>query len=474
MNNIQQISSNSKTFLSFTSVLSKECLNISKLLRQSGFSKHSGVDILTMFMVFVKSIFCGAYSLHDRYSLKDVETPDCSYYALMRFISNSKHNWSLLMLLVARTAVSIISALNDKGHVYTLCVDDTVIERPRGKKIEGLSRTFNHVIGKTVKGYANLLITWTDGITNIPVASELMSSRKDDCIIRKLNKRIDRRSAGAKRRANSVMRKPKLLIKLCKGILNKGIKAEYVLMDTWFYSDSLVASLKELSLDSICMIKKNLKFAFVGETERHNLKYILSTLRQRNHTSDIISSVVVQTESGQKVKLIFIRNRNNRREFITLLCSNIQLTAEKIVELYSRRWSIECCFKAAKQYLGLNSECFARDYDSICALNRISYIRFTVLEIIRRHEDDPRSHGQLFRDSCTAIRTISFIEALETLSVCFSSLIDALDKAGYIVKGKLQAAYKLAEEIIEKWYDSISEFLKNLLKPSNIPEFLNS
>ena len=474
MNNIQQISSNSKTFLSFTSVLSKECLNISKLLRQSGFSKRSGVDILTMFMVFVKSIFCGAYSLHDRYSLKDVETPDCSYYALMRFISNSKHNWSLLMLLVARTAVSIISALNDKGHVYTLCVDDTVIERPRGKKIEGLSRTFNHVIGKTVKGYANLLITWTDGITNIPVASELMSSRKDDCIIRKLNKRIDRRSAGAKRRANSVMRKPKLLIKLCKGILNKGIKAEYVLMDTWFYSDSLVASLKELSLDSICMIKKNLKFAFVGETERHNLKYILSTLRQRNHTSDIISSVVVQTESGQKVKLVFVRNRNNRREFITLLCSNIQLTAEKIVELYSRRWSIECCFKAAKQYLGLNSECFARDYDSICALNRISYIRFTVLEIIRRHEDDPRSHGQLFRDSCTAIRTISFIEALETLSVCFSSLIDALDKAGYIVKGKLQAAYKLAEEIIEKWYDSISEFLKNLLKPSNIPEFLNS
>ena len=474
MDTIQQNSSNSKPFLSFASVLSKECLNISKLLHQSGFRKRSGADILTMFMVFIKSIFCGAYSLHDRYSLNDVESPDCSYYALMRFISNSKHNWSLLLLLVAKTAISIISSLNNKGHINTLCVDDTVIERPRGKKIEGLSRTFNHVIGKTVKGYANLLITWTDGITNIPVASELMSSRKEDCIIRKHNKRIDKRSAGGKRRANSVMRKPKLLIKLCKGILNKGIKAEYVLMDTWFYSDSLVASLKELSLDSICMIKKNLKFAFVGETVRHNLKNILSTLGQRNHTSDIISSVIVQTESKQQVKLVFIRNRNNRREFITLLCSNIHLTAEEIVELYSRRWSIECCFKAAKQYLGLNTECFARDYDSICALNRISYIRFTVLEIIRRHEEDPRSHGQLFRDSCSAIRTISFIEALETLSICFTSLIEALDKAGYIVKGKTQEAYKLAEGLIEKWYDSISEFLKKLLKPSNIPEFLNS
>lgn len=197
-------------------------------------------------------------------------------------------------------------------------------------------------------------------------------------------------------------------------------------------------------------------------------------MSQRNHTSDIISSVVVQTESGQLVKLVFVRNRNNRKEFITLLSSNIKLTAEEIVELYSRRWSIECCFKAAKQYLGLSSECFARDYDSICALNRISYIRFIVLEIIRRHEEDPRSHGQLFRDSCTAIKTISFIDALETLSVCFCSLIEALDKAGLIVKGKLNEAYKLADNIIEKWYDSISEFLKKLLKPSNIPEFLNS
>lgn len=151
MDTIQQISSKAKTILSFTSVLSKESLNISRLLRQSVFRKRSGVDILTMFMFFVKSIFCGAFSLHDRYSLKDVETPDCSYYDLMRFISNSKHNWSLLMLLVARTAVSIISALNDRGHVYTLCVDDTVIERPRGKKIEGLSRTFNHVIERLLK-----------------------------------------------------------------------------------------------------------------------------------------------------------------------------------------------------------------------------------------------------------------------------------------------------------------------------------
>lgn len=66
-------------------------------------------------------------------------------------------------------------------------------------------------------------------------------------------------------------------------------------METWFYSDSLVASLKKLSLNSICISKKKSEVAFVRETARHNLKYILSTLGQRNHTSDIIRSVVVQT-----------------------------------------------------------------------------------------------------------------------------------------------------------------------------------
>ena len=53
MDNIQQSSSNSKTFLSFSSVISKDCLNIAKLLSLSGFRKRSGADVLTIFTVFI-------------------------------------------------------------------------------------------------------------------------------------------------------------------------------------------------------------------------------------------------------------------------------------------------------------------------------------------------------------------------------------------------------------------------------------
>lgn len=133
-----------------------------------------------------------------------------------------------------------------------------------------------------------------------------------------------------------------------------------------FYSDKLTSDLQEIGLHSICMIKKNLKFSFVDETTRYNSKKLLSALKKRqNLDSDIISATEAQTPSGQIVKLVFVRNRNNRKEFITLLCTDTSLTSEKIVELYSRRWSIECYFKACKQCLGLNKECFGTDFDTI-------------------------------------------------------------------------------------------------------------
>lgn len=384
-------------------------------------------------------------------------------------------NLANLLKLIAKVACSIIVKLNNKNHIYTLCIDDTIIERASVKHIEGLSRTFDHVKGKYVKGFANLLICWSDGTNIFPVVSALMSSRKEKHIIRDFDKKIDNRKAGAKRRADSKQRKPSMVYRYCKSIINFGIKSQYALMDTWFYSDKLTSDLQEIGLHSICMIKKNLKFSFVCKTTRYNSNKLLSALKKRqNLESDIISATEAQTPSSQIVKLVFVRKRNNRKEFITLLCTDTYLTSEKIVELYSRRWSIECCFKACKQYLGLNQECFGTDFDTITALNHVAYIRYIIIEIIRRFQDDPRSHGQIFRDSCDEMRTIPFLDALETLSCCFTSFIDELHKACCIADDKLHLAYNIAKDVINKWYCATSKFIQSLLSPEFRTQFLNS
>ena len=82
--------------------------------------------------------------------------------------------------------------------------------------------------------------------------------------------------------------------------------------------------------------------------------------------------------------------------------------------------------------------------------------------------------GQIFRDSCDEMRTIPFLEALETLSCCFTSLIDELHKAGCIADDKLQLAYNIAKDVINKWYCATSKFIQSLLSPEFRTQFLNS
>ena len=478
MNNIHQNSSDLKPILSIASIFSKGCLNLKALLSKAGFSKRSGASVNALFTTLFESILTGARTLHDRYSLSGVKEAQCSYSSLMRFASNCRYNWALLMLLMAKAAIRTCMQLNDEEHIYTFAVDDSIIERADSSKVEGLARLYDHVIHKTVKAFNNLLITWSDGFTTIPVSSQMVSSRNDKCIIREHNKKIDHRLAGAKRRENSKTRKPDLVVKLLRGILNCGIKASHILMDTWFYSDKLVAELNELGLESICMIKSNLKFAYTGEALAHTKtqKQLLKVSFKSSpltESSDILSSVLVQTKSGQEVKLVFVRNRNNRKEFITLLSTDTTLSAQTIVELYSRRWSIECCFKTCKQFLGLDSECFAHDFDTITSLNSIAYMRFMVMELLRRNAEDERSHGQLFRDLCDEVRTIPFIEAIELLMQSFKNLVEELDKAGCIKDGMKEKALKIADSLVSKWYGQIAGFIKKLLSPNHLPHILS-
>lgn len=61
-----------------------------------------------------------------------------------------------------------------------------MIERCRGKKVELLSRQYNHVIGKTVKGFTNLALGWTDSINYVPLLSHLIASNKEKISFRSL------------------------------------------------------------------------------------------------------------------------------------------------------------------------------------------------------------------------------------------------------------------------------------------------
>ena len=79
---------------------------------------------------------------------------------------------------------------------------------------------------------------------------------------------------------------------------------------------------------------------------------------------DILFSICVKTgKQNIPVKLVFVRNRNKRSEYIVLLSTDCTLSSEEIVRTYGNRWSRELFFRASKSLLDLGSEFQGLSYD---------------------------------------------------------------------------------------------------------------
>ena len=81
----------------------------------------------------------------------------------------------------------MIDPLTDEKREKCFVLDDSVIERSRSKTVELLARVYDHVIGKTVRGFNLLTLGWTDHYSFIPVGFNMMSSAKEKHRITELN-----------------------------------------------------------------------------------------------------------------------------------------------------------------------------------------------------------------------------------------------------------------------------------------------
>ena len=69
---------------------------------------------------------------------------------------------------------------------------------------------------------------------------------------------------------------------MVKAALRVGIKAKYMLMDSWFLSSDLLKTLSELGLDTICMSKSHYVYATNPNGKGKHIAEIAEILRQRN------------------------------------------------------------------------------------------------------------------------------------------------------------------------------------------------
>ena len=92
------------------------------------------------------------------------------------------------------------------------------------------------------------------------------------------------------------------------------------------------------------MAKKTEKIHYLHEGVMQDVKAIYRKYRKRRGRSKYLLSVEVAVRKGEKslpVRLIFVRNRNNRKDWLVLVTTDMRLTEEEVIRIYGKRWGIE-------------------------------------------------------------------------------------------------------------------------------------
>ena len=331
---------------SFVSAI--KTLNISRLLTQCGITKvsrsvkgESSSDKRSAFEIF-QFLLLMAFHGCNLYRFLGSKRQDiaCSKSTYHRFLGNEHYNWRRFITLLAARVISLLEKLTKEDRFCALVIDDSVIERNRSKSVELLAFIFDHVINKSIRGFNLLTVGWTDGFSFIPVAFNMLSSAKQEKRLKEINPKIDKRTNGYKARQSAIVQKPYAAMQMIKSALDAGISARYILMDTWFTNEPFIKNIMAEGLDVIGMLKNN-KQVYHYKGKLYNLDSLAAYFARKDAPGDILGSVVVRTNREHiPVKIVFVRNRNKRSEYIMILSTNCSLADEEIVRRYGYRWSI--------------------------------------------------------------------------------------------------------------------------------------
>ena len=219
---------------------------------------------------------------------------------------------------------------------------------------------------------------------------------------------------GYKRRQEAIHSTPDAVIKPIGHALQAGIPANYVLMDSWFIHLPLLHELHQEGRFVIGMVKA-MKQRYQRENQMLTLRELFQIVKPNFSRKQILSSVRVELEPGLLGKIVFVKHRHKKREWLAILSTDVTLSDEEIIRIYGMRWDIEVFFKACKSLLRLGKEFQGRSYDMMVAHTTIVFTRYIMLSWESRKMEDPRTLGGLFYLMCDELVSRDWRSALHEL-----------------------------------------------------------
>jgi len=421
--------------------------SVGRALSQANAYKRKGFSPLSIVLYLVQLVFMHSSMYRDSLNGEKsvIEGSRDAVYRLLR----SRHiNWNTFLFAVVLKVCTWVNSLTSEDRLTAIIIDDTLFHRPFSKKLELLSRVFDHTDRKYKRGFRSLFLGWADGFTFLPLAFRHMSSNDKKNRYCENRRPTDNRTCGAWAKKEAVIKSPDVALRMLKDAKKYGIPAQHVLFDSWFTHPTFVMDIYGIGFHSIGRLKQS-KTRYWVDGQPYTLKELYGRSKKRRGKSKYLLSVKVSIQNSEEetmdARIVYVRDRANKKKWIAFLCTDMELSEEQVIELYGKRWSIEVFFKTCKYYLKFTGEFQQISYEAITAHTSIVAIRYIILTVEQRKKVDlRRSHGDLFYLFTDEVKDIKFCEVISILISELTKLICGITRLDENEVLKLMDAFLLS------------------------------
>lgn len=216
----------------------------------------------------------------------------------------------------------------------------------------------------------------------------------------------------------------------------------------------------------IGMVKKTPKMFFRYNNEDMPLTSIYKKNKKKRGRSKYLLSVMIEVVKDGGVipaKVVYVRNRNKKKDCLCLISTDISLNEEEIIRIYGKRWDTEVFFKVCKSYLNLSKECNALSYDAMTAHTAVVFTRYMMLSLESREANDQRSMGEILLYFTDEMSDITWIQAFQMLLEMFRT----------ILADNTELSEEKIDELVDAFMNTLPIVLKSRLQAAQVKNLNN-
>jgi len=389
-----------------------ECINIRP--KQIGTEKKenckfTNVQVLNLLMLFPLFVVRNAYQ-YSGSSLSRLFS--CEKDMFYRFMNDGNVKWRKLLYAMNLQLLRKISRSTAAPHDKPVCliIDDT--DAPKsGRKCELIGKVFSHLEHKSILGYKCLTLLLSDGLSQLFLDFSLHGEegrkpdKKQGLTDKQRSERFSADYTGQsveERIKEYTMKKTDKAIEMVKYAIKRGIRFDYLLVDSWFTCADFVRLItsRHIKCHLLGMIK-------LGKTKYHTqwgdltANQIIEKLQKKGLTKHnrILKCTYCTIDvkfAGTTVRLFFSK-RGRKGQWNGLLTTDLSLSFLKAYRTYSMRWTTEVAYHDCKQLLDFG-KCQSVHFSAQIASFTLTMMQYNILCTVKRFEAY-ETIGELFRDA---------------------------------------------------------------------------